>query len=157
MKRFIMVLAILIGFSTGIEAKNYIWNTATGSVKEESEVKKTEYLENQAINEAFKDVPEENKVIMPAYFYNDKQLEAKRLLIDTDTFEGVWFVNMDSGEFTEVKGFKKEFLKEELAEGTFDGIEFKMVWNKLYVNINDLKTKGILKDKVEKKPVFKKY
>ena len=161
MKKLLITLGLLLVLSQITEAKAYIWDTNTGSVKEESEIKKEEYLENKALNEAYandnKKLKDGDFVVMPAYFYNEKQLEAKGLLIDTDTFEGVWFVDIDSGEFTEVKGFNKEFLKEELAEGTFDGIEFKMVWNKLYVNIDNLKAKGILKEKEEKKPVFKKY
>lgn len=162
MKKLLITLGLLLVLSQITEAKSYIWDTSTGSVKEESEIKKEEYLENKALNEAYANDNKKLKygdfVVMPSYIVEVSTLEKKGLIIDTDTFDGVFFIDTDSGEFIEVKGFKKEFLKEkDLVQATFDGIEFRMVWGKLYVSTKDLETKGILKDKSPKPKTFKLY
>lgn len=161
MKKLLITLGLLLVLSQITEAKSYIWDTSTGSVKEESEIKKEEYLENKALNEAYANDNKKLKygdfVVMPSYIVEVSTLEKKGLIIDTDTFDGVFFIDTDSGEFIEIKDFNKEFLKEELAEGTFDGIEFRMVWSKLYVSTKDLEAKGILKDKSPKPKTFKLY
>ena len=168
MKRFIMILIVLLGITLGVEAKTkikgeenvYYFDVSTTTTTDINKVN-AKNAENNAINESLnqanKQLKDGNFVVIPASFYNEKQLESKRLMIDTDTFDGVWFVDIDSGEFTEVKGFDKEFLKEELAEATFDEIQFKMIWGKIYVNIDNLKDKGILKDKSPKPATFKLY
>jgi len=157
MKKLLITLGLLAILSQVTEAKPYIWNTESGSVKEESEVLRISQEENKAIDQSYEELPKDYAII-PGYMYNEKELEKNGLLIDTDTFDGVFFIDTDSGEFIEVKGFNKEMLKEtDLAQGTFDGIEFRMVWGKLYVNTDHLKEKGILKDKSRKEPTFKQY